>query len=121
MEYLQSVLELIAGLVGFPAFLAALINVLKVFGLPDDKAGVANLVGHLIAYVGVGVLVFLGKIDILSGLDVSLGNVANVLLSLLALLSSLGIAKGFHGVLRGLPVIGKSYSYDEWNVIYKPS
>jgi hypothetical protein len=103
--------ELVAALVGFPALVAALINVAKSFGwLADGSAGKVNLMAHLVAYVGVGVAVLFGKVDILPGLDLQLGNIANSLLILLAFLSSIGVAKKFHaGVLRGLPVVGFSH------------
>lgn len=111
MEYLELVLTLVAGLVGVPAFIAAAINVAKYFGLADGLAGTVSMFAHLVVYVGVGVLVYLGKVDILAGLDVQLGNLANILLTVLAFLSSLGIAKKFHaGVLRGLPLVGYSHS-----------
>lgn len=112
MENLELVLRLVAGLVGFPACLAAVINVLKYFGaVKDDQAGKVNVVAHLVAYVAVAVAVFTGKVDILPGIDVQLGNVANLLIAVLAFLSSTGIAKGFHvGVLRGLPLLGHSHT-----------
>jgi hypothetical protein len=111
MESLQLILQIVAGLVGFPAFLAALINVAKWFGLADGYASIVNFWAHVLVYVGVGVAVFFGKVDILPGLDASLGAIAQVLLAILAFLSSIGIAKGFNAkVLRGLPLIGYSHS-----------
>jgi len=116
MEYLNEVLRLVAGLVGFPAFLAALIDVLKRVGiLKDGTAPAFNLVAHLVVYVGVGVAVLLGKVVILPNLDLQLGNVANILLSLLALLSSIGIATKFHNfnvVVNS--AFGFSYSEEEY-------
>ena len=111
MESLQLILQIIAGLVGFPAFLAALINVAKYFGLADGLASAVNFWAHVLVYVGVAVAVFLGKIDILSGIDLQLGAIAQLLVAVLAFLSSLGIAKTFHSmVLRGLPLVGYSHS-----------
>lgn len=112
MEYLELVLRIVAGLAGFPALLAAVINFLKWVGwLPDGAAPTANMIGHLIAYVGVGVAVILGKIDILPGLDLQLGALANVLLAVLAFLSSLRVAVVVNNrVLRGLPLVGHSYA-----------
>lgn len=111
MENLNLILQILAGLVGFPAFLAALINIAKYFGLADGLAGTVNFWAHVLAYVGVAVAVFLGKIDILPQIDVQLGNIANLLLAVLSFLSSLGIAKAFNRyVLKGLPVIGFSHS-----------
>lgn len=109
MEYLELVLNLVAGLVGFPTLLAAFINFLKYIGaLQDGQAPAANMIGHLIAYAAVGVLVLLGKVDILPGLDLQLGLVANVLLAVLAFLSSLGTAKAAHVRLASadVPIFG---------------
>jgi hypothetical protein len=114
MEYLQTVLTLVAGLVGFPTLLAALINALKYLGwLSDGNAPAASMIGHLIAYVGVGVLAYLGKVDVLPGLDVQLGSFANILLAVLAFLSSLGTAGKAHNRLSDarVPVIGFSYPW----------
>lgn len=112
MEYLETILNLVAGLVGFPAALAATINVLKYFYiLPDGAAPAASEIGHLLAYVGVGVLVLTGRVDLLPGIDLQLGALANVLLAVLAFLSSLNVARAFHdNVLLGLPVVGFSHS-----------
>jgi hypothetical protein len=116
MEYLDLVLQLVAGLVGFPALLAALINVAKYFGwLPNGYAGKVNVIAHLVAYIGVGVAVALGKVDILPGVDEQLGAVAKLLLAVLAFLSSIGFARKFHNkALWGLPVVGYSHSQAEW-------
>ena len=109
MEYLELVFTLVAGLVGFPAALAALINALKYFGiLQDGQAPAANMWGHLIVYAGVGLAVIFGKVDILPGLDVQLGAFANVLLAVLAFLSSLSTAGQAHERLanNSVPVFG---------------
>ena len=104
---LDSVLRIVTGLVGFPAFLAALINALKYFGvLSDGQAPYWNFGAQLLVYVGVALAVAFGKVDIVPGIDASLGSAAQLLLALLAFLSSLGIAKGFNAALRGTPVIG---------------
>ena len=110
MDYLDAVLQLVAGLVGFPAVLAAAINLAKYFGLPDGVAGTVNLAAHLAAYVGVGVLVLLGKVDLLPGIDVQLGTIANALVALLAFLVSLGNARVAHVYLRGIPLVGSTHN-----------
>jgi hypothetical protein len=107
MDTLKQILDLVAGLVGFPALLAVLINIAKYFGLPDGSAPAVNVWAHMIVYVAVGVAVILGKVDLLPGIDLALSNVANVLLAVLALLTSIGVAKLTHvALLRGLPLIG---------------
>jgi 2-methylisocitrate lyase-like PEP mutase family enzyme len=110
MDYLKLASELLAGLVGFPTLLAAAINIAKHFGLPDGRAGTVSFVVHLIAYIGVAVAVFLGKVDILQGIDLQLGNVANVLLTLLAFLVSLRNAREAHWQLRDVPLVGYSHT-----------
>jgi hypothetical protein len=118
MEYLELVLQLVAGLVGFPAFLAAAINVLKYFKvLQDGQAPTANVIGHLITYGGVGILVLLGKVDILPGLDLKLGLVANILLTVLAFLTSVTTTVRVHWrmVESAVPVIGYTHPYQPYN------
>ncbi len=107
MEILRAVLDLIAGLVGFPALLAVIINIAKIFGLPDGQAPVVNFWAHLVVYVAAAVAVFFGKIDLIPGVDLALGNLANILLTVLAFLTSIGVAKFTHErALRRFPVIG---------------
>jgi hypothetical protein len=119
MEILTVILNLVAGLVGFPAFLAVAINIAKYFGLPDGAAPTVNFWAHLVVYVGVGVAVLLGKVDLLPGIDLALSNIANILLSLLAFLTSIGIAKFTHNsVLRRFPVIGYIQPHDVPKVSY---
>lgn len=111
MDNLNLILTIVAGLVGFPAFLAAVINIAKYFGLADGLASVVNFWAHVVVYVGVAVAVFTGKIDIVGNLDVQLGSIAQLLLAVLSFLSSIGIAKAFHkNVLKGLPLVGFSYA-----------
>jgi len=111
MQELELVFRIVAGLVGFPALVAVGINLAKYFGwLSDGSAPKANFVLHLLAYVGVAVAVFFGKVDILPGLDMQLGALANVLLSVLAFLSSLGVARGYNAALRGVPFVGYSHN-----------
>lgn len=108
---LKAVADILAGLVGFPALLAAIINAAKQFGwLADGNAPKANMIGNLLAFVAVAVAVLFGKVDLVPGIDVKLGAAANVLLAVLALLTQFGVTKFAHTALRGLPVIGFSHS-----------
>lgn len=116
MEFLNAVLTLVAGLVGFPAALAAVINLLKYFRvLSDGSAPVASMVGHLIAYVGAAILVLTGRIDILPGIDIQLSAWSDLLLAVLAFLSSHKVSRAFHrNVLIGTPVVGYSFGYEAY-------
>lgn len=118
MDFLNAVLTLVAGLVGFPAALAAVINLLKYFGvLSDGSAPAASMIGHLVAYVGAAILVLTGRIDILPGLDVQLSAVADLLLAVLAFLSSLKFSRSFHrNVLIGTPLVGFSFGYEAYKL-----
>ena len=111
---LQLVFDLLAGLVGLPALIAALVNVAKYFKLlTDGSAPKAVFVLNVIAFVGVAAAVFFGKVDLLPGIDTQLGAVANILLAILALLSNLGVSRGFHNrILRGAYIVGYSHGTD---------
>lgn len=113
MDILTTVLNLVAGLVGFPALLAVLINIAKYFGLPDGSAPAVNFWAHLAVYVSVAVAVFFGKVDLIPSIDLALGNFANILLTILAFLTSIGVAKFTHEkVIRRFPIIGYIHPYD---------
>ncbi len=113
MEFLNLVLTIVAGLVGFPLLLAALINLGKLLGIiPDGAAPTANMIGNLIAYVVVAVLVLLGKTDLIPGVDVQLSALADLLLAVGAFLVSLKATKASNDhVLEGLPLVG--YAHDK--------
>lgn len=102
---------LFASLVGAPAFVAALINAAKYFGLlSDGQAPRFVMYAHLLIFFGVAVAYFSGNVQIISQIDAQLGGWATFLLALIAFLSELGLTKLFHFGLRGTPVIGESYS-----------
>jgi hypothetical protein len=120
-EYLMStipnindIFAIIASLIGFPAFLAAVINVGKAwFGLPDGLAPKITLYATLAVFVGCGVALFTGHLDVVAAIDVQLGYVAAFLLTFSAFVTELGLAKFWHFALKGTPVIGKSYSSEK--------
>lgn len=115
MDIINLILTAFTALVGFPAFLAALINLLKFMKvLSDGAAGYVNFWGNVLAFVLVGVAVFTGQTDLLNWIDASLVGFAKILVDVLALLSgsllSMIMARKYHAGLRGLPILGKSYS-----------
>lgn len=107
-----------AALVGFPAFVAAAVNVAKFISTKffdyslDDLAPKIVFWVNVIGFVGVAVAYFTGNLPLLSQVDAQLGSLATFLLSLLAFLVDLGLPKLYHAGFRGMPVIGKSYSWD---------
>ena len=119
---LNLVLQIFAALVGFPAFLAAAINLAKYFGwLDDGSAPVVVFWANIVAFVGVAVAVFYVKLDVLAAIDNALGVVGVILVDILAMLTSMGLTKLFHAGLRGIPVIGYSHSIAEFGEIRQPS
>lgn len=112
---INDLFPLFASLVGFPAFVAALANVAKYFGLlADGDAPKFVMWAHLAGFVAVAVAYFLGYAPVIAQIDAQLGSLATFLLTLIAFLSDLGLAKVFNAGLRGTPVIGKSYSQEDF-------
>jgi hypothetical protein len=99
-----------ASLIGAPAFVAAGINVAKYFGyLSDGSAPRVVLYANLLIFAGVAVAYFTGNLAVVEQVDAELGGWATFLLSLVAFLSELGLAKLYNVGLRGTPVIGASH------------
>ena len=115
VDIVGAVTAIFVTLVGWPSFLAAVLNLFKFAGwLPDNAAPVVNFWANIVAFVGVAVAVFTGQLDILSKVDVSLGNLANVITQILILLGgalgSMTMTANFHKGLRGLPLVGYSHT-----------
>jgi len=115
MDIINLILSAFSTLVGFPAFLTALINLLKFLKvLPDGTADGFNFWANVVAFVAVGVAVFTGKTDVLNWVDANLVGLARILVDVLVLLggglTSMVMARKYHSGLRGLPVVGTSYS-----------
>jgi hypothetical protein len=106
LEFLNLVFPTLAALVGFPALLAALINVSKLFGLPDGYAPKVSLVVWLIGFVGVFYLVATGQVELLKAIDVQLGIFASFLLAFGTFATEIGLTKIFNQALKGVPWIG---------------
>lgn len=117
MEW-NSVLALVLSLAGFAAFTTMLVNVLKIVkikGNPIVKEGDApkwtagiTLVGVIALYV---TKLFLPNFDV-SGVDKILLEIATIGAYITSFITTLGLEKVFHTIIKGVPVVGKSYSYD---------
>lgn len=113
MPNLNELFPIFASLIGAPAFIAALVNTAKYFGiLQDTQAPKAVLWLTLLEFAGVAVAFFLDKIPVLIQVDLYLGSLALFMLSFVSFLTELGLAKLYNLGLRGTPVIGKSYSQE---------
>jgi len=108
---LPPILEQLGALAGWAALVAVLINIGKLAGLvKDGQAGKYNLFLNLGGLVALTILkVFAPDVDILV-LDSFAAQIAQVLVSILALVGMLGFSKISHLAVKHLPVIGKSYS-----------
>ena len=102
---------LFASLVGFPALVAAAVNVAKYFELlPDGAAPAVVFWVNIAGFVGVAVAYFTGNTPLLAQIDAQLGSLAMFLLTFVTFIGELGFAKLYHAGLKGTPVIGKSNS-----------
>lgn len=110
----EGVLALFAGLVGFPAFVTVLVNVLKVFGVVKDGEAPKYVAG----FNAVGLLALLVALAVVPGLDIlavdqNLAGLASFLTALLGFVVQMGVSKFSYAQIRGVPLIGKSNSDDE--------
>ena len=112
MDFLTEVFPVFAALLGFPALLAAAVNLMKVFGLPDGQATKVVTYANLAALIGVFVLLGMGRVPLLMMIDDQLGAVAIFLLAFTTFAAEIGLTKIFHEALKGVPFIGKSYSLE---------
>ena len=98
-------------LAGVGAFFAFVVNALKQFGVVKDGdaptwSTALNLAG-MVALLAVKVFVPNVDIDKLDGIAASLAQLGVLILGLI---TQLGFAKLTHFIVKGVPVIGKSYS-----------
>ena len=108
---INDLFPLFASLVGFPALIAAGVNIAKNYGwINDGNAPQVVFWVNIVGFVAVAGLYFTGNVPLLTQIDAQLGNLATFLLTLAAFISQLGAAKIYHAGLRGSPVIGKSFS-----------
>ncbi len=111
---LNSLLQQFATLSGVAAFVTVVINWLKVLKVVEDgDAPTWSLGLNLAALVG---LFFANVLKFnIAGLDNIAATIAEIAALVLSLFVLLGVSKVAQTVVRGLPVIGKSFSFDEEN------
>lgn len=101
----------LAALAGLGALIAALVNVGKQIGLVKDGTAQAWSTGlNLAALVGLFALNFFAPNADIAQLDGLAGQLAQWLTISAGLFVQLKGAQAGHAVLRGVPLIGKSYS-----------
>lgn len=102
-----------AALGGVAAFITILVNVLKYFNVIKEEkvamwVGILQLIGYLALYV---TKIFRPEFNP-AGIDAVVLEIATVATYILSFLAQFGIGKLAHVIVRGVPVIGKSYTYD---------
>lgn len=100
-------------LAGFAALVTVIINILKIFGVVKDdtaanwSAGL-NLLGLIVMMV---IKIVNPTVDI--GItDAYVANIAIILQVVCAYLVQVGASKLFHSIIKGIPLIGKSFTVD---------
>ncbi len=104
-------------LVGVAALIAALVNVAKVFGLPDGYAPKVSAGLSLAAFISlIALKLFAPDVDVLN-LDKSAADIAIAALYILGLVVNLGLPSKFHEFLAGsrVPLLGKSYTNEKYD------
>ena len=101
MLTLDTIMKVLAGLVGWPAVVALAINILKNFKVvTDDNAGKWNLGFNLAGFAIVGILLgFFPQVDI-AGVDAVVLNYVTIVAYVVGLLFQMGAAKGFHALYK---------------------
>ena len=109
---LPSVFETLKNLGGLALLFTAAINSLKKFGVVGDaQAPAFSLVFNTVALVGIVALQLTGKADVIPVIDAGAGTLATALTAVVALVYQLFVSRKAHdAVLKGLPVIGTSFS-----------
>lgn len=116
MITLDNILAVLGTLVGWSAFVALAIDVLKHFKVvTDDNAGKWNIGFGLVGFAGVAVLLgFFPQVDI-AGVDAIVLNYVTIAAYVFALLVQMGIAKGFHALYKkALGKYAAVISYSAW-------
>lgn len=114
MDTINPIVLALAGMIGWPALLAAGVNAAKYFGwLQDGTAPAVVFWGNVVAFVGVAIAVFTGNLPLLETVDEQLRILAQIVTLIMEMLVAMGVTKIAHGSLRGLPVVGFHYSPEE--------
>jgi hypothetical protein len=113
-----SIISQFASLVGFAAFVAAIVNSLKTLGVIRDGDAPKWVAGfNAIGIIALLALrIFKPEMDI-QMLDTQAAGIAAFLLVLVGFVAQIGISQWVHNILKGIPVIGKSFTLDAQKAI----
>jgi hypothetical protein len=108
----QDLIVQFATLAGVAALIAALVNVFKVFGLPDGKAPQVSSALSLVAFIALAAFRIFAPDLSVEGIDSQATDLAGLILYVLGFVVQMGLPAKFHVWLASsnVPVVGKSYS-----------
>ena len=114
MEILQNAMTQLGLLGGVAAIIAVLINIFKTLGVVQDgQATIYSVAANLIVFTGLVITqLFQVDVDVL-GLDAQLSTYAVMLTTVFGYFVELGGTKLFNSLVKGVPVVGKSFSADK--------
>lgn len=112
MLTLDSILAVLAALVGWPALVALAVDILKYFGVvTDTNAGKWSLGFNLAGFAIVAILLgFFPQVDI-PGWDAVLLNYVTIAGYIVTLLLQMGSTKMFHALYKKSDAYNKRFSY----------
>ena len=111
MDAVAQLFAIFVSLGGFGSLIAGIVNVLKLFKVVSDGQSATWSTGlNLLGVVGLFLLGIFAPAADIAGLDATAGQVAQLLTVAAGLVFQLWASRKTHEQLRGVPVIGKSFS-----------
>lgn len=108
-----AVTQAFLALFGWPALLAAVINVAKMLGLPDGTSSTISYWANILVWIGVAYFVFTGQTSILSTIDGALAGLAKIVVDIGILIAGtiahMGLTRFMNTNIKGLPLIGYAH------------
>lgn len=89
---LNAAIQILIGLVGFPAALSALLALAMKFGLSDVLASQISFWANVVAFAGIAYLVFSGQTALVVIIDASLAGLAKLLADILVILGGFAVS-----------------------------
>ncbi|MCK9592759.1 MAG: hypothetical protein M0Q91_12220 [Methanoregula sp.] len=109
-----SISGVVLGMVGFGAFVSAVVSVLKTFGVVQDGDSQTWVTGfNLLGVIAIYIAKAAGtEVDLVT-IDANLSTAATLLIACGQLVVSLGGSKLFYSTAKGMPVLGKTFSKEQ--------
>jgi hypothetical protein len=107
---MENVIHIFSAMVGCATFIASLINLAKIKGLPDGIASDVSFWANFALFVVVAFCVYFGKIEALQIIDAQIGILAKILTWVGGFGIQFGLTRFMHYAIRGAPIVGYSHS-----------